>query len=209
MKRALLVVDMQNDFLPGGALAIPEGDKIITPINRLMRLSFDAIVATKDFHPVNHCSFASRWRKKAGEQVLINGMEQILWPDHCVQNTSGAELAANLDTKNISFLVLKGTQPDVESYSAFFDNKRQHSTGLELYLLQKDIKKIYVTGIATNFCVLYSVRDAISLGFEVVVVADACQGIELHPGDVAAAFATMEQQGALLTTTQEIIEHWQ
>jgi len=208
MKRALLVVDVQNDFLSGGALAVPHGDEVIAPINRLMRLPFNSIIATKDFHPANHCSFASRWQKKIGEYNNVEGITQLLWPDHCVQGLRGSEFGSHLDTSKINYIVLKGQNSEVDSYSAFYDNKHGSCTGLEKYLREKEIQRIYVAGLATNFCVLYSVRDAISLGFEVVVVTDACKGIEITPGAVADAFTEMTKLGASLTTSHQILADW-
>ena len=206
MKQALLIVDVQNDFLPGGALAVPRGDEVVAPINKLMRLSFECIIATKDFHSPNHCSFASRWQKKIGEKITVQGIEQILWPDHCVQGTKGSEFHPDLDVSKVGYLVLKGQDPEVDSYSAFFDNKRTSSTGLEVYLRQKDIQKLVIAGLATNFCVLYSVRDALQLGFVVVVITDACRGIETAPGAIGQAYAEMAALGATLVTSQEFIE---
>lgn len=204
VKKALIVVDVQNDFLPGGALAVPRGYEIIPFVNRLVQLPFDVIVATCDFHPPGHYSFASAWGKKVNEIVHIDGVDQILWPDHCVQNTWGAEFSRDLDTSYFHKVFYKGVDLQIDSYSAFFDNERKKSTGLERYLKEQNCQQLYFVGLATDYCVLYSVRDALGLGFQVYVVSDACQGIELVEGDVARAFAEMRSREAILTTTAEV-----
>ena len=208
MRKALLVVDIQNDFLAGGALAVPHGNEVIAPINQLLTLPFDAIVATQDFHPPHHCSFASRWQKKSGECVDVQGITQLLWPDLCVQGSLGAKLHSDLHESNINYRVYKGQDPEVDSYSAFSDNKHQGCTGLEIYLKEKNIDTLYITGLATNFCVLYSVRDALRLGFRVIVVIDACKGIDTAQGTVEEAVDEMKLSGASITTVSEILQNW-
>lgn len=208
MKRALLLVDVQNDFLPMGALPVPHGDEVIEPINRLMKLPFDVIVATKDFHPVGHCSFASRWNKTVGETIQIQNIDQLLWPDHCVQGTMGAEFAPGLDTSRITQVVHKGSDPEIDSYSTFFDNKKLRSTGLEKFFLERSIKELYIAGLATNFCVLFSVADAINLGFDVTVIEDGCRGIDITPGAAQKSLLEMKEMGAHLTSSDQLISHW-
>ena len=203
-KSALIIVDVQNDFLPGGSLAVPQGDEVIPRINELMKLPFDVIVATRDFHPQSHSSFASTWGKNPGERVFIDEAEQILWPNHCVQNTKGSELAKDLDTSLVHKIVFKGMNKKVDSYSTFFDNMRKESTGLETYLRDRDIQDLYFTGLATDYCVLYSVHDAMDLGFNAFVVIDACRGVNLRPHDVEKASTEMLDKGAVLLSTQEV-----
>ena len=203
-KKALIVVDVQNDFLPGGTLPVPRGDEVIPYINRMLQLPFDQIIATRDFHPEKHSSFASSWNKRPGERLQIGSVEQILWPEHCVQGSQGSEFAATLDTSHFHKVVHKGTDIKVDSYSTFFDNKQLQSTGLESYLHEQDIEELYFAGLATDYCVLYSVRDAISLGFTAYVVVDACRGVDLSPGDVQRAFDEMQHIGAHLITTEEV-----
>lgn len=200
---ALIVVDIQNDFLPGGALAIPDGDAIIPKINELFTLPFDLIVATKDWHPANHSSFAVNQGKLVGEVIFLDGIQQILWPVHCVQGTSGAEFSPLLKTSAIQHVFYKGVDPNIDSYSCFFDNGHHHSTGLADYLRDHQIKKVFFAGLATDYCVLYSVHDALKLGFETYVIIDVCRGVDVHADDCKKALAEMEQAGATL-----IEERW-
>ncbi|MFH1852004.1 MAG: bifunctional nicotinamidase/pyrazinamidase [Candidatus Neomarinimicrobiota bacterium] len=195
-QRALIIVDVQNDFLPGGALPVPDGHKIIPVINRAQE-KFDLIVATKDWHPAHHGSFASNYPDRApGELIDLFGVQQVLWPDHCIQDSPGAEFPERLDTTGIKKIFLKGTHPRVDSYSSFFDNARKNSTGLEQYLKKKKVTTLYFTGLATDYCVKYSVLDAIDLGFRSYLVKNGCKGIDLRPGDVERAEAEMEAAGA-------------
>jgi nicotinamidase/pyrazinamidase len=203
-KRAFIIVDVQNDFLPGGALAVPRGDEVIPLINRMVKLPFDVIVATRDFHPQGHWSFASTWNKKVHERVVIDGIEQILWPDHCIQGSLGSEFAKDLDTSRFHHLVYKGTDPKIDSYSTFFDNEKLKSTGLEEYLRKLGVDELYFAGLATDYCVRYSVQDAAALGFKAYVVIDACRGVELQPGDCARAIEEMRDEGAEVMTTDDV-----
>lgn len=195
---ALLLVDIQNDFLPGGALAVPEGNEIIPVVKKLMASPFDLIVASKDYHPKGHISFASTHGKKVGERINWQGYEQILWPDHCIQETKGCALEQSIDADKIDRVFLKGNDPKIDSYSSFFDNQRLRSTGLAEYLKEHRIQKIAIVGLATDYCVLWSTLDALSLGFEVDVIVDGCRGIDIQRGDVAKAFQEMEEAGARL-----------
>lgn len=204
-KKALILVDIQNDFLPGGALAIPNSDKILPEIDKLAALPFHTIVASKDWHPPNHVSFAATHEKKVGEKIIYNDIEQILWPAHCVQNTAGAEFADRPFTKKISRTFYKGTETSIDSYSAFFDNGHVRSTGLSDYLKKLEIQEIYLAGLATDYCVKYSVLDALNLGFDVFIVADACKGISLNPNDAEQALERMEKSGAKITTIQNMM----
>ncbi len=192
---ALLLVDIQNDFLPGGSLAVPEGDQVLPAIQNLLQLPFDLVVASKDDHPPGHVSFASTHKKKVGE---FEG-DQILWPDHCVQGTKGCEL--KLPQNKINKVVSKGTDPSIDSYSAFYDNQKKRSTGLADFLRSKRIKRIAICGLATDFCVLWTVLDALNEGFEVDVIQEGCRGIDLKKGDITAAYKKMEKAGARLFPT--------
>lgn len=205
-KCALIVVDVQNDFLPGGSLPVPLGHDILPNVNRLVKLPFDVIVASRDFHPLKHVSFASTWGKEQYAHVEVDGIDQILWPDHCVQGTKGSEFPEGLDTTHFNKIVLKGTDLKIDSYSTFFDNEKLRSTGLEAYLRQNEIEELYFAGLATDYCVLYSIRDAKELGFVTYVIADACKGVDLKPGDVEWAYQEMLQKGVHVLTTQEVEE---
>lgn len=208
MKKALLIVDVQNDFLPNGALHVPQGDEVIPVINKLMRHPFDCVVASRDYHPKDHSSFASQYSGKVpGEEIQLNGISQILWPKHCVQGTQGSEFAPELDQSRIDHVVLKGTNRDHDSYSTFFDNEHLQSTGLDGYLKDENIEALYLTGLATDYCVQFSALDALALGYKVYVVRDACRGVELHTGDVEKAFARMEAAGAVLIDSDSMIDH--
>ena len=196
--RALLVVDIQNDFLPGGALGVRYGDEVIPVINRIMPL-FGLVVASQDWHPQGHKSFASAHGKQVGEKIILNGIEQVLWPDHCVQGTQGADLAPALDRSSIERVFPKGTSLDIDSYSAFFDNGHKKATGLMDFLKTKRVSEIYIAGLATDYCVLYSALDAVKLGLGVTVVMDGCRGIDLNPGDIDKAVREMIKAGVRIT----------
>jgi nicotinamidase/pyrazinamidase len=208
MSAALIIVDVQNDFVPGGALAVRDGDKIISVINELQQLkgsAFDLIVATQDWHPPNHGSFAANHPgTKVGDVIDLNGLPQVLWPVHCVQNSSGADFVASLDRSRIDQVVRKGTDPGIDSYSTFFDNAHRKSTGLSDYLRKQRVGEIYLAGLATDYCVKYSALDARQLGLAVWVIEDVCRGVELQPGDVAAAVQEMKRAGAEIVRSTEI-----
>ncbi|MBV8485993.1 MAG: bifunctional nicotinamidase/pyrazinamidase [Verrucomicrobia bacterium] len=195
--KALIIVDVQNDFLPGGALAVPEGDLVIPVINELSQ-GFDLVFTTQDWHPANHCSFAaSHPGKKIGDRILIEGQEQILWPVHCVQDTYGAELAAGLHPKVISggVRISKGTDERVDSYSGFFESQRKRTTGLHELLRQHGSDDLTIVGLATDYCVKATVLDARDLGFNVTVHQEACRAVNLSPDDGATALAVMREAG--------------
>lgn len=203
---ALLIVDMQNDFMPKGALGVPEADQMIPLINRLMHC-FSLVVATQDWHPADHQSFAiSHPGKKPGEIVDVKGISQILWPVHCVRNTDGAELAPLIDKENIDCIFYKGTDRWIDSYSAFFDNAHLKSTGLHEYLASREIRDLYIAGVATDYCVLFSTLDALDLHLSVHVIVDACRGIDLRPGDVQDSLAMMREKGAILVSSEEVFK---
>jgi nicotinamidase/pyrazinamidase len=201
---ALIIVDLQNDFLPGGALAVPHGDEVIAVANKLQQ-KFELVLATKDWHPPDHGSFAGNHPgKKPGDRVILDGIEQILWPRHCVQNTHGAEFAPSLDTSRIARVFHKGTDPMIDSYSTFFDNAHRRHTGLAHYLEQRGIKDIYLMGLALDYCVKYSTLDARQLGLNTHVILDGCRGIGLKPADVGRALDEMKHAGALLLKSDDL-----
>lgn len=204
-KKALLLVDLQNDFCPGGALAVPDGDAVIGLANELQP-HFDLILATKDWHPANHVSFASNHPgKKIGEVINVHGINQVLWPDHCVQNTKGSEFHPLLDTSRIQEIFHKGTDPFIDSYSAFFDNEHKRATGLADYLSKEGVTDLYIMGLATDYCVRYSCLDATRFNFNVSVIFDGCRGVELKAGDVATAMKEMLEAGVKLVESKYFI----
>jgi nicotinamidase/pyrazinamidase len=184
--QVLVIVDVQNDFCPGGALAVPEGDRVVPEINKLIG-DHEHVVVTQDWHPAGHSSFASQHRGRAPfETVEASYGSQILWPDHCIQGTSGAEFHRDLDWTKAELLIRKGFRPDIDSYSAFFENDHRTPTGLGGYLKERGFTSVVLAGLATDFCVHYSAMDARKLGFEVTVIEHACRGIDLD-GSLAAA----------------------
>lgn len=205
MKTALLIVDIQNDFLPGGSLAVTGGDDVIPLINQLVIRDFDLIIASKDWHPFDHRSFADTHQLKPGEIILLDGVEQVLWPRHCVQNTRGAEFSTELDASHFKQVFLKGTNKNIDSYSAFFDNGHYQSTGLGEYLKHKEISEIYFAGLTTDYCIKYSVLDAIKLGFKCNVVIDACRPVNLQLEDEQKAIEEMRKAGAKIITLKQVL----
>lgn len=205
--QALIVVDMQNDFLPGGALAIQGGHHIIPRINQLLTLPFKHIIATKDWHPPNHGSFASNQGKLVGEVVTLNGIKQILWPIHCVQGSRGSEFGPGLDTTKFEKIIYKGIDPTVDTYSCFFDNGHTQTTGLDQYLKERNIDTLYLVGVATDYCVKYSVLDALSLGYKTNVIVDACRGVDVHADDCRHALEEMQKAGAHLVTSDMVLQN--
>jgi nicotinamidase/pyrazinamidase len=202
---ALLVVDVQNDFLPGGALTVPEGDQVIPIANRLME-RFDLILATQDWHPANHGSFAANHpNRRPGEVIDLNGIKQILWPVHCVQESPGAAFSAQLRTDLFEEVFRKGINPGIDSYSSFFDNGKKRSTGLAVYLRERAIDELFICGLATDYCVKYSALDSIDCGIRTRVIEDACRGVNLSPGDSAAAVAVMQKAGALIVESASFL----
>ncbi|RJT26958.1 bifunctional nicotinamidase/pyrazinamidase [Buttiauxella izardii] len=203
MKRALLLVDLQNDFCAGGALAVQEGDSTIDVANALIsycKAKGDAVVATQDWHPSNHGSFASVQGTEPFSQGKLDGLRQTWWPDHCVQNSEGAQLHPLLNTPEIDAVIQKGENPLIDSYSAFFDNGHRQKTQLDDWLYRNEIKQLVVMGLATDYCVKFTVLDALSLGYEVTVVTDGCRAVNLHPQDGLRAFQDMSAAGATLMT---------
>ncbi len=215
--QALILVDLQNDFLPGGALAVPDGDAVVPVANRL-QMEFDLVVATQDWHPAEHGSFAANHSGRTPGQVIeLEGLTQILWPTHCVQGSRGADFAPGLETSRIERVFQKGTNVGVDSYSGFFDNGRAErsrasldqaiggSTGLGEYLRARGVEEVYVLGLATDYCVRLTVLDALSLGFRTVLVQDGCRAVDLRPGDGAAAIREMEEAGARLIESHALL----
>jgi nicotinamidase/pyrazinamidase len=192
---ALILVDLQNDFCPGGALPVPQGDQVAAVANRLQP-RFDLVVATQDWHPAHHASFAANHSgRRVGEQIDLEGLPQVLWPVHCVQGTAGAEIVAALDRSRIARVFQKGTDPRIDSYSGFFDNGRRKATGLGDYLRERGAAEVCVCGLATDYCVKFTALDAAALGFRTRVIEDACRGVDLQPGDARRALAEMRAQG--------------
>jgi nicotinamidase/pyrazinamidase len=204
---ALILVDIQNDFVPGGALAVPEGDRVVPVANALAGSGrFALVVATQDWHPAGHGSFAaSHPGRKVGEVIELNGLKQILWPVHCVQGTSGAELHPELDRSRIERIFTKGTDPGIDSYSGFFDNGHRKATGLGEYLKSKHVSDVYVCGLATDYCVKFTALDARQLGFNTHLIEDASRGVELKKGDVAAAVQEMRRAGVRVVESGALV----
>lgn len=196
----LLVVDVQADFLPGGALAVPDGDAVIGPVNRLGAV-FGHIVLTQDWHPPGHVSFAASHPGRAPfDEIGLPYGRQVLWPTHCVQGTQGATLAAGLDLPRAELVVRKGCRADVDSYSAFTEADRRTSTGLAGYLRERGARRVFLAGLATDFCVGWSAMDARAAGLEAYVIEDACRGINAA-GSLDRAWTAMEQAGVGRTST--------
>ncbi|MEC7259041.1 MAG: bifunctional nicotinamidase/pyrazinamidase [Pseudomonadota bacterium] len=196
MPTALIVIDVQNDFCPGGALAVPEGDAVVGPINRLIE-QVDAVVLTQDWHPAGHSSFASSHADRLPyDMVEMDYGPQVLWPDHCIQGSEGAAFRADLRT-DADMIIRKGFRTGIDSYSAFFENDQTTPTGLDGYLRTRGIDRLIVAGLATDFCVLYSAVDAAGLGYDVTVDLDACRGIDLD-GSLDQALRTMVDKGVTL-----------
>ncbi|WP_417740678.1 bifunctional nicotinamidase/pyrazinamidase [Salipiger sp.] len=194
---ALVVIDVQNDFCPGGALAVTGGDEIVAPINAMMA-EFDAVILTQDWHPAGHSSFASQHPGKVPlEMTEMPYGPQVLWPDHCVQGSMGAAFHPQLATDRAELIIRKGFRAGIDSYSAFFENDHETPTGLEGYLRTRGIERLTLVGLATDFCVNFSAVDAAKLGFEVTVHEAACRGIDLD-GSLAAARKGMQEAGVTL-----------
>ncbi len=202
---ALLLTDIQNDFLPMGLMQVPRGDEVIAVANKLSP-HFEVVLATQDWHPPGHGSFASAHGKQPGEVIDLNGIQQDLWPDHCVQESSGAEFADALELDRLRKCFKKGIDPEIDSYGGFYDNGWRRATGLEEYLREHHITAVYVVGLATDYCVKYTVLDGLKLGFKMVCVVDGCRGINLHPEDEKLAIEEMRTAGAQIATSSEVLE---
>lgn len=201
---ALVVVDVQNDFMPFGALPVVEGDAVVPVANRLMP-RFAIVVATQDWHPADHGSFAVNHPGTVpGDVVELGGVPQILWPEHCVMDTPGASFHSGLDVGPVRHVVRKGSDPGIDSYSGFFDNDHRTATGLESLMRGLGVTRVVLLGLATEYCVKYTALDAVSLGFEVVVVLDGCRAVEFARGDGERALAEMAASGARIETSAEL-----
>jgi len=201
---ALLLVDIQNDFLPGGALAVRRGDEIVATANRIMS-NYDLVVASQDWHPANHRSFASQHPgKQVGDVIQLEGLDQMLWPDHCVQGTYGASFPQTLNRFRIDHVIHKGTDSNVDSYSAFFDNARRKKTGLADYLRSFGVDEIHIMGLATDYCVRATALDAVDLGFRTVLLRDGIRGVEINVGDCQRAISAMRAAGVKIKTTNQL-----
>jgi nicotinamidase/pyrazinamidase len=195
---ALIIIDIQNDFVAGGTLPVSEGGQIVPVVNRIQS-QFDLIVATQDWHPANHGSFAvNHAGKKAGDVIDLDGLPQILWPVHCVQNTAGAAFVPSLNVAQVAEVFPKGTDPRIDSYSGFFDNGHRKATGLGEYLQRRNVKDVFLAGLATDYCVKFTALDAIGLGFSTLLIEEACRGVELKRGDIARAVEEMREAGVVI-----------
>jgi nicotinamidase/pyrazinamidase len=205
MARALILVDLQYDFCPGGALAVAHGDDTIAVANKLMP-AFETVVATQDWHPPNHASFAvNNPGRTVGEVAELDGLPQVMWPAHCVQGTRGAELHDGLDKRRITHVFRKGTDPTIDSYSGFFDNGHKKSTGMGDWLQARGIDDVTVVGLATDYCVKFTALDARGLGMKVTLVTDACRGVNLSPDDSAKAIEEMRAAGVTITDSAHLL----
>lgn len=204
---ALILVDLQNDFLPTGALPVPEGDAVIAVSNELAGSPrFDLVVATQDCHPRQHASFAANHPgRKPGDVIDLDGLEQVLWPVHCVEHTAGADFAPGLRRERIAQVFQKGTDPRIDSYSGFFDNGRRKATGLGDFLRARGVTHVFVAGLALDYCVKATALDARHLGFAVTLITDACRAVNLHPGDGSRALDAMAAAGVRIATSAALL----
>ena len=203
--KALILVDIQTDFLPGGALAVPNGD-VIVPIANRLQAAFPLVVATQDWHPANHGSFAANHPgKKVFEQIGLNGLPQTLWPVHCVQGTPGADLAPGLKRERIAKIFSKGTDAGIDSYSGLFDNGLRRSTGLGEWLKAKGVTEVFVCGLATDYCVKFTALDAAQSGFKTYFIEDASRGVNLQPNDVKGAIVEMNRAGVATVQSADVL----
>jgi nicotinamidase/pyrazinamidase len=204
MTPALLLIDLQNDFLPGGALAVAQGNEVV-PVANAVQKHFELIVATQDWHPANHGSFAANHPgKQPFEEIDLFGLRQTLWPVHCVQGTHGADFAPSLDRSRWAAIFRKGSDPTVDSYSGLFDNGRRRATGLGDFLKARGVKDAYVMGLATDYCVKWTALDAAEQGFSVHLIVDGCRGVNLRPGDDQRAILEMQSHGIQLTHSSDV-----
>jgi nicotinamidase/pyrazinamidase len=210
-KTLLLIIDVQNDFCPGGALAVQNGDEVITPLNRLSVAFASAggrVAATQDWHPAGHVSFASSHSdKKPGDIIDLDTVQgQVLWPDHCVQGTKGAAFHEKLDLDPVNLIIRKGFCKGLDSYSAFFENDRCTATGLEGGIKQMNIQTVIMGGLAADYCVFYSAMDCRRLGFKTIIVSDAVRGVDYPPGSVEKAAACMRDAGIIFSDSEKLLQ---
>lgn len=203
--KALILVDLQNDFCFGGALAVKGGNEVIPIANKLMD-KFDLVVATQDWHPANHESFAAvHYFRRPGQVIDLHGLEQVLWTIHCVNDTFGAEFVQELNTSKITEVFQKGTNVEVDSYSGFYDNGRRGSTGLHDYLQSKGVTEVYVMGLALDFCVKFTAKDAAELGYKTNLILDGCRAVNLEEGDDERAVNFLKLLGVNIITSEELL----
>lgn len=201
--KTLVIIDVQNDFIPGGSLAVPEGDQIIELINKLQK-EFDLVIATQDWHPRDHSSFAANQPgKKEFEKIEVQGREQVLWPEHCVQNSEGANFHPDLNTAKIEAIFRKGTAKEIDSYSGFYDNAHLKSTGLAGFLKEKGAEELYFCGLAAEYCVYFSVMDALKEGFSTILIEDATR--PLDEGNFQKAKENILKAGGKIMKSKELI----
>ena len=209
MKNALIVVDVQNDFCEGGALEVKNGNEVIPVINKLVNSKkFDFIIATQDWHPRNHKSFASNHKNKNVYDVIeLNGIMQVLWPDHCIQRTKGARFHSELNLGKKYYVFKKGKNPNIDSYSGFYENDHKTSTGLAEFLKKNNIETVYITGLATDYCVKFTAIDSVREGFKTFVIKDAVKGVNINKDDSKKAFNEMKDKGCKIITSKRILNH--
>jgi nicotinamidase/pyrazinamidase len=202
---ALIIVDMQNDFVEGGALAVPGGKELVPLVNKL-QAHFDLVIATQDWHPANHGSFAANHPgRKTFDPIELGGLPQTLWPVHCVQNTPGADFVPGLDRSRWAAVFQKGIDPQIDSYSGLFDNGKLRATGLGDFLKERRVDQVYVLGLATDYCVKFTALDAVAVGFKTTLIDDASRGVDLQPGDVEKAINEMRRGGVTITQAAEFL----
>jgi nicotinamidase/pyrazinamidase len=205
-KAALLVLDVQKDFCPGGSLEVKEGDVVVPVINRIVR-KFFKVIATMDWHPKDHVSFASNHPgMKIFDSVDVNGVDQLLWPDHCVQGTRGADFYPGLEDKYFDIILRKGSDSLLDSYSAFYENDKKTPTGLEYYLKNVGVSETYICGLATDYCVFYSAIDSVKTGFNTKLIIDATRGVDVPQGNVKKAVDDMKLAGVTIVRSQDLAE---
>ncbi len=205
--RALILVDLQNDFMPGGALAVPDGDAVVPVANSLAASSaYTHVIATQDWHPRDHGSFAANHAGRSpGELIELHGLTQVLWPVHCVQETRGAAFVDALEASRVTKVFVKGTDPTVDSYSGFFDNGQRRATGLAAYLKDQGVEEVDVLGLATDYCVKFTALDAARMGFATRLVVDGCRGVNLSEGDSERAVEEMRAAGVKIVASGELL----
>ena len=204
-KKALILVDIQNDFCEGGALAVKDGDLVVPIANKLIslfNLNSDLVIGTKDWHPASHKSFATNSNGNIGELGELNGLPQVWWPVHCVENEYASKFHKYL--KGVDLTIFKGQDPEVDSYSAFFDNGKKHKTDLDKVLKDRDIDTLYIMGLATDYCVKFTVLDALELGYTVYLVEDGCRGVNINCDDSIKAIEEMKNNGAIIINSNDL-----
>jgi len=201
----LVVVDVQNDFCPGGSLEVKGGDSIVPIINRLMPM-FPLVVATQDWHPADHVSFASNHSGgKPFDTIQVRGISQVLWPDHCMQGTRGADFHPSLENIHFRLILRKGTKPTLDSYSAFYENDKKTLTGLSSYLKGMGVQDVYLCGLATDVCVYHSAMDSVRLGFHTFLIQDAARGVDVPEGSLSRAIQDMKSSGVHVIESAEVL----